>query len=312
MYLKFMSALAVLYMNVCIPPLSAQHFIINETQEGLEIMEEGQRVLFYQKMPKSLEGQYERSNYVHPLYGLQGEVLTEDFPEDHPHHHGIFWAWHQIIVDGEKIADGWTSEKIVWDVEEVQKKSNKNQAALKSKVYWKSMLNGSQPDSIVLENTKITVYRSTSQFRMLDFEIQLTALVDSLQIGGSEDVKGYGGFSPRLKLPDDIQFISQNQEITPENTAVKAGPWMDFYGSFNGDDAPKSGVALFSHPDNPCHPQPWILRAEKSMQNVVYPGRTPVDLPKEKPLTLKYRLVIHSDDIDQNSLEQLYNQYTKN
>ena len=30
-----------------------------------------------------------------------GQVLTEDFPADHLHHRGIFWAWHQVYV-GEK------------------------------------------------------------------------------------------------------------------------------------------------------------------------------------------------------------------
>ena len=29
-----------------------------------------------------------RSNYIHPLYGPDGEVLTEDWSVDHPHHRG--------------------------------------------------------------------------------------------------------------------------------------------------------------------------------------------------------------------------------
>ena len=293
--------------------LHAQYFTVKNTEAGVEIKEGDQKVLFYQKSSKSLNGQYERANYVHPLYGLNEEILTEDFPEDHPHQRGIFWTWHQIILNGTKIADGWTCDNIAWDVQDTQVTTNNIQAILRTTVLWKSELEDNHPEpvSIVRENTEITVYRSTSQFRMIDFKIAHTALVDSLQIGGSEDAKGYGGFSPRLKLPEDIRFISQNQEITPQDTAVKAGPWMDFYGSYNGTNAPQSGVALFSHPDNPGHPQPWILRSEKSMQNVVYPGRTPVALPKGEPLTLKYRLVIHSDDIDQNSLEELYKQYIK-
>ena len=37
-----------------------------------------------------------RSSYVHPLYGLEGEVLTDDFPVDHFHHRGLFWAWPRM------------------------------------------------------------------------------------------------------------------------------------------------------------------------------------------------------------------------
>ncbi len=32
-----------------------------------------------------------RSDYIHPLYGLEGEMLTRDWPEGgHPHHQGHF------------------------------------------------------------------------------------------------------------------------------------------------------------------------------------------------------------------------------
>ena len=34
-----------------------------------------------------------RSSYVHPIYGIEGEILTDDFPADHHHHRGLFWAW---------------------------------------------------------------------------------------------------------------------------------------------------------------------------------------------------------------------------
>jgi len=298
--------------NFLICNLHAQSFSIEESEEGIAIREGEQNVLFYQKKTKSKDGQYPRSNYVHPLYGLNEEVLTEDFPEDHLHHRGVFWAWHQIVHNGKRIADGWTMENIAWNVEGVAIDKKKKQVSLKTTVVWQTHMNEALPDTIVLENTEITVYKSTSQLRMIDFKIELIALKDSLKIGGSEDDKGYGGFSARLKLPEDIHFIAQGNEITPKKTAVAAGPWMDFYGSFNGIGEPKSGVTIFSHPDNPCHPQPWILRQEKSMQNVVYPGRDAAYLPTEEGLILKYRLVIHSDDIDQKSLGELYKQYTKN
>lgn len=303
--------LGAAFLHLTNTPIKAQHFTFEDTEEGIEIREGNQKVLFYQKSPKSLEGQYERANYIHPLYGLNEEVLTEDFPEDHPHHRGVFWAWHQIMVNGDKIADGWTSENIGWDVENIQTDSNEDSATLKATVLWKSILDGDSSKSIVLENTTINVLKSTPDFRIIDFEIILTPLIENFQIGGSEDAKGYGGFSPRLKLPEDIIFISQNKEITPQTTAVKAGPWMDFYGSFSGVNASKSGVALYSHPENPGHPQPWILRAEKSMQNVVYPGENPVAIPKGKELVLKYRMVIHDDKVNQSSLKKLYKRYAK-
>src|SRR6185312_12500644 len=82
-----------------------QQFAVTKSEEGVRVIENGKNVLFYQTHPKSLDGKYERAGYVHPLYGLNGEVLTEDFPDDHPYHHGIFWTWHQILLKDKKVAD---------------------------------------------------------------------------------------------------------------------------------------------------------------------------------------------------------------
>ena len=72
--------------------LQGQELTARRTADGIEISEGESKVLFYQISPTSFDGKYERSNYVHPLYSLSGEILKEDFPDDHPHHRGIFWA----------------------------------------------------------------------------------------------------------------------------------------------------------------------------------------------------------------------------
>ena len=44
----------------------------------------------------------ERACYIHPVWGLNGEILTDDFPKDHFHHHGIFWAWPHVEIGGQE------------------------------------------------------------------------------------------------------------------------------------------------------------------------------------------------------------------
>ena len=181
---------------------------------------------------------------------------------------------------------------------------------LQSEMLWKSVLDDSRSEAIVREHTRITVYQSTSQSRIIDFDIQLFALKDSLKIGGSDDEKGYGGFCLRLKLPEDISFVSGDTELTPLETAVHAGPWMNFTGSFDGKDSGKIGIAVFCDNSNPGRLQEWILRKKGSMQNIVYPGRTPVALSKNG-LRLRYRLVIHDTNIERSDLENLYQEYIR-
>src|SRR5688572_9258697 len=47
------------------------------------------------------------SAYIHPIYGMDGEVLTGDFPADHVYHRGLYWAWSHIKID-EKEYDLWS------------------------------------------------------------------------------------------------------------------------------------------------------------------------------------------------------------
>lgn len=287
-----------------------QHFTTIKSDQGIEILEDHKKVLFYQVQPKSVDGKYERAGFIHPLYSFNEKSLTEDMPKDHPYHRGIFWAWHQIIWKHKQIADGWISQNISWQPLSVAAYKKKKIVTLHSEMLWKSVLDDSMSIPIVRENTKIRVHQSTSQFRIIDFDIQLFALKDSLEIGGSDDEKGYGGFCLRLKLPDDISFVSGDTEVTPLETAVHAGPWMNFTGSFDGKNSRKIGIVVFCDSSNPGDLQEWILRKKGSMQNIVYPGRTPVALSKNG-LRLRYRLVIHDSSIERRDLEKLYQEYIR-
>jgi len=286
--------------------LSAQGLTFEYQEEGVWVKENGEPILFYQQKTKSQDGQYARANYVHPLYGLDGTVLTEDFPDDHPHHRGIFWAWHQILIGDKRIGDGWSCEDISWEVYEAG--GQQEDSTLYTQTYWKSPNWTNAPGEqapFLSEKTSIKIYPSRGNHRMLDFKISLLALVPELKIGGSEDEKGYGGFSVRMKLPDDIQFASTDGEVTARTEAVEAGPWMDMSGSLaaNGD---KAGIVVIAHPDNPPPQNEWILRTKNSMQNPVYPGREPVLISDKEPTVLRYRLIIYNGEL---SREEITDQY---
>lgn len=43
-----------------------------------------------------------RSDYIHPLFGLDSEILTKDWSLEHPHHRGIYWAWPEVDWRGQR------------------------------------------------------------------------------------------------------------------------------------------------------------------------------------------------------------------
>ncbi|MFL9831483.1 DUF6807 family protein [Flavobacterium sp. ST-87] len=273
-------------------------------------------ILTYQASEKSINGQYIRSNYIHPLYNLDGSVLSEDFPADHLHHRGIFWAWHQLYIGDKRIGDGWEIENFSWEVAAVKKKKQKDGSkAIQATVYWKSPLwinKKGVEKTFVKETTTIKVYPKQLHYRLIDIEIALLALEPNMRIGGSEDEKGYGGFSPRIKLSDDIVFTDPSGKITPTNLPLPASEWMDISGSL-GKNGNKAGITILCNPKNPDSKNPWILRAKKSMQNAVYPfpGAKAVPLSNKKPTVLRYRLIVHDGDANSIPIDEIFQNYIK-
>jgi len=282
-------------------------FAIKKTAEGIELSEGGNTVFFYQCVPKQASEKMSFNNYLHPVYNLKGEIITEEFPPDHLHHRGIFWAWHQVYLDNQRLGDSWMMENISNDVSHVETRLNKNNAQLNARVLWKSSeLKEGKP--FIEEETSIIVHSKETNLRKIDFEIVLKPLVQGIQIGGSDDEKGYGGFCVRIKMPEDLIFMSETGQVTPQNLQIVAGSWMDFSASFdNGGE--KSGLALLCHQSTPNYPAPWILRQEASMQNVVFPGRERVKL--DKPVVLRYRVIIHNGDAGSLNLTELKSEYEK-
>ena len=114
---------------------------ITKDAQGYWFTEGDTKVLFYQAERKALpDGQAARSNYFHPLYDLDGNVLTEDFPKDHIHHRGIFWAWHQVRIDGKTVQDQWVNRDSFWNVQDARIDADARSASLALRVVWESPL----------------------------------------------------------------------------------------------------------------------------------------------------------------------------
>ena len=273
--------------------------------------EAGRPVLFYQLAPKSLDGEYERSNYIHPLYGLDGEILTEDFPDDHYHHRGVFWTWHQVLIGDVRAGDPWLARRFSWQLQDVGPLPAGNGIRAVHRWFSPDFAEGREP--ILEETAEVSVYPEESGVRLVDFDIRLAALQDGLRLGGSEDDKGYGGFSLRVKMLDDLRFTSVAGAIRPTRLALDAGDWVDFSGSFEPESGATSGVAILVHPTAAGYPQKWVLResATPSMQNPVWPGPAAVAVQRGQDVRLRYRLVIHRGDASQVDLDGLASAYAK-
>jgi hypothetical protein len=203
-------------------------------------------------------------------------------------------------------------ENISFDVVKSSTEVDEHSATLATDVMWKSSAFQNETPFIE-EHASVVVYNAEPGIRKMDFEISLLALVPDVELGGSEDVKGYGGFCVRMKLPPGMVFTSVNGAVIPTDEQVRAGAWMDFSardGTRNDStNLSAFGLAILCHPSTPNYPAPWILRQKGSMQNIVYPGNVPVKLSMEVPTILRYRLIIHDGHAKRSDIASFQSEY---
>lgn len=224
-----------------------------------------------------------RCCYLAPVYAPNGVVITDDFPKDHPHHRGIFWAWPVVKVDGQTY-DLWTIKGIHAHFSRwLTKEAHHDSATLSFEDRW---FVGEMP--VVQERVTITAHPANSGERNLDFTIALKALKDGVEIAGQPDEqKGYGGLSIRFAPRTNTVITTPGNKNAPDSNLTPEA-WAQLTGDFNGKQA---GARIAINPQNPGFPNAWCLR-HYGFLGVNYPGLASVKLSTTKDLVMKYQVTL--------------------
>ncbi|MCS7305443.1 MAG: PmoA family protein [Thermoguttaceae bacterium] len=241
-----------------------------------------------------------RACYVHPVYGLGGEVLTEDFPKDHYHHHGLFWAWPHIVIEG-KEHDLWAGATIRQEfVRWLARQTGPVCAVLGVENGWYV---GAK--KVMVERIWFWVYRTVpGHHRSIDIALFLEPTDQPVTLWGAPE-KSYGGltvrFAPSSRSETEITVPSGRTTEDLLNTPLK---WADFTSKMVGSQF-RSGAAIMIHPRHPDYPPTWLTRHYGAMC-VGWPGVRPKTLQPHQPLRLQYRLWIHPGPVCLESLTAAY------
>jgi len=255
---------------------------------------------------------YNRACYVHPLYGLDGEVLTEDFPRDHYHHRGVFWAWPGMRVEGKSV-QSWIPQGIYYKQERVVRQEATAQAAtLEVENGWYV-----GDKRVVKEVLVLTVHPAAKDSRALDFDLTWTALDVPVTLWGAAG-KSYGGFNIRFAPNNDQPDANKRKDTT---IITSLGPskgkdladtrleWADITGEVPGAPG-RSGVAIFVAKDHPDSPPTWLTRHYGCLC-VGWPGVKSQDLEPGKPVRCRYRVWVHRGEADEEALRKAHAEYAK-
>lgn len=224
-----------------------------------------------------------RSDYIHPLYGLQGEILTRDWAVDHPHHRGIYWAWPEVDFGGQR-GDLHALQKVFARPTGKLKLENRDGfAQVEAENEWR----WEDKEPIVRETTVIRAYPATDRGRIVDLTFRFVALKDGVTIARRGTDK-YGGLNVRMETPKEQKIITHTSSSSPQRA------WSDLSGVFEGQAAP-SGLMVMQHRSNPDYPGDWIQFPELSWCQPTFPAANKrFQVSRSEPLVLKYRLWIHA------------------
>jgi hypothetical protein len=278
-----------LALAVALPLASQQKFAWKDLGDGrLELRESGKPALVYNYGPQLKTGAPEerrRCCYIFPVYTPAGVSPLDDFPSDHWHHRGLFWAWPIVEVGGKQY-DLWmqfTAKHHSAKTPTVN--ASGRQARLEAESFWEA-----DGKDIVHENLRLTVLAATGTSREMDVVLTWEAIHGPVTLEGSpESGKSYGGFSARF-APGEHTILRADGEVLAKDEDRNPRKWAELERVYGGKRA-----VLRITPDekNPGAPHQWCLRSY-GFVGASFPGRTDkVDsytLEAGKPLTLGFRV----------------------
>ncbi len=260
-----------------------------------------------------------RGCYIHPLYGINGEILTDDFPKDHYHHHGVFWTWPHVGIPQD---DGTVSDYSLWEDKGIKQKF----------VRWLDRSADARSATLAVENgwyvgekkvmiEKVTIRTSHQKndptikgTRVVDLEFVWIPTDRPITLRGAEG-KSYGGLTVRFrpppaaeKEPDTaITSITIPEGIAKTDLPEKPLPWADYTSRF-GYGEQRSGAAIFIPPSHPDFPPTWLTRYYGAMC-VGWPGVEGKTFQPGEKIRLNYRIWIHETPVDVPQIEKAYQEY---
>jgi hypothetical protein len=245
---------------------------------------------------------------LYPVKTPAGEDVVDFAPSDHPHHRGVFLAWHAI--GGKTPADFWgwgqfapTKGRVIVNREAKLASADEKRAVLEVRNDWKA-------DDVVLieEATTITARQQQKAF-VIDLVYRLTPKTD-LTLRQT----AFSGFCAKARKdgkgvysnPQGEVKLAAPHHLKPE-TDWPAADWYDYSTAL--ESGKTLGLAILDHSGNP--PTTWHNLGAISMVNpcIVAPG--PVELKQGQPLRLCYRLVVHDGPVPSDLLKTLTAEWRK-
>ena len=283
--------------------------------------------------PTSLDPKYRRSGHFHPIYNPAGQSLTDDFPPDHAHQHGLFFPWVRT-QHGKHAIDFWNQMGETGQIAHA-KFLNKG---VSGDVFGQFAVQLTHTDITDKEKPKV-VLREVRMVRVFNLRDYFLFDLESHQECVTKDpllIKQYhyGGLAIRgnrqwfnsetadrirtlLKSKPTAQQLAEvaipRDYLTSEGKTWVNGNetrarWVEMHGNIDGKPA---GITLMCHPGNFRAPQPVRLHPHKPYFCFAPMQLGDFEINLGRTYTSRYRFYAHSGPVEAEQSERLWQDYAE-
>jgi hypothetical protein len=275
----------------------------------------GRRVFTYQGQPGELPGAdikpiFRRGGYLHPVYTPSGRLVTDDFPPDHRHHHGIWFAWTKTEFEG-RHPDFWNMGDGTGKVEFValdQTWSGPVHAGFTARHRYVD-LSGPAAKTVLKEVWQVMGYGvggGQKPYSMFDLVSTHECATASPLVLPQYHYGGVGFRGHRDWLSKDNCFFLTSEGKDRSNGHGTRAKWCHIGGRVEGQLA---GTAVLDHPGNFRSPQPMRINPDQPFFCYAPSQLGQWEIASGKPYISRYRFIVYDGPPDVVELNRLWNDY---
>ena len=295
--------------------VSAKGMQLVSDHDRLTISASRRRVLTFQggagELPSAdIKPIFRQGGYIHPVFTPSGRVVTDDYPPDHFHHHGIWFAWTKTEFEG-RHPDFWNVGDGTGRVEFVALDttwSGSVHAGFKSRN--RSIdVSAPKPITVLNEQWTVTAYNTgqgVKPYTMFDL-VSTQDLATSSPLLLPEYRYGGLGFRGHRQwlAKDNCDFLTSEGKDRNNGHGSRAR-WCHIGGRIDGQ---RAGIAILDHPSNFRAPQ--AMRINPDQPFFCYSPSLIGDWKIEpgQSYVSRYRFIVYDGAPDKAELDRLWNDY---
>lgn len=298
---------------VQIPPDKSEP-VIQAEREGtqLKFSHQGKKVFIYQAEPgelprEDIKKSYMRGGYIQSVWSPSGRLVTDDFPPNHIHHHGIWFPWTKTEFEG-RHPDFWNMGS---ETGRVEFKALENYhpgtvfGGFRARHKFVDLV--AKPAKIALDEIwQVKLFNAGNETWIFDLTSTQKCETNSplklpkyhyggLGIRGHRDWNGAG----------KTQFLtSEGIEGTKANETRGNWAWMGGL-----VDQMTTGIAVLGHPDNFRAPQPFRAHPSEPFLCLAPSQLGDWEIKPGEDYISRYRFIVRDGAPDKDELNRLWNDY---